>query len=266
MDQVKRNALGILVFCLIALCFSVRADDTQNFGLQIYQTFSSNLQKTSSANYSSAHGTTLVGIYQLPFKISTSLVLSASKGLTGTREFDLDDGVLSASKPLLKRGEFRSGLAISALIPLSESSKKNRLLATAITVSSSNTYSPGKLKGFSFSLTPSARSYFFEIEVAKSGSSNPQFRTGLSTAVNYAITSQLIFGAKFEYLRYFTYLGSSYDRYSNSQTLTYTFSNYSMTLGHSIGGDPLAVNGVDQKIELFDSNQSSIYATLGAEL
>ena len=82
--------------------------------------------------------------------------------------------------------------------------------------------------------------------------------------MNFSISDAAYFAFNGSYARSLTYLGNEKDSYSFSSAFGYSPTpNSSIEVGHANGGSPLATNGKDIEIEVFNSRDSSVYMSFG---
>ena len=106
---------------------------------------------------------------------------------------------------------------------------------------------------------------FHDYDRGASGKANTDYIVINYFGVEKYITSKLSFLVDGDYTYARTYQGSLRTLFSIGQSFTYEFNqDLSVTVGHSNGGDALAVNGTDYDISVFDGNTSVIYANLRA--
>lgn len=234
--------------------------------LGLGSTFESNLEETSSTDYSLTN--TSYGSLKLTLDngVSVSTSIAIDKDLQNDRETTLRDSALSFSKSLHKFNEQLSLAGnLSFAIPLSESSQNITNLYTSIRVRPSLSYDASKsmIDGLSFTYLPSLRTYFHQYETKSTGGSNTRYALSNRLVVSYSLTDSLGISFDNTYLRTWTYQGQSKDIYSLDQSIGYSINdNLAATIGHAIGGSVLAVNGQEQNIDLFNSQTSTIYFDL----
>jgi hypothetical protein len=197
-------------------------------------------------------------------RIGTSL--SGSKDLLNEREWNWNNSYISLSKSL---GSF-SGVKVGGLalvhIPLSEYAQDYQKLRTGIMLAPSFAYSLSSigLERISLSYRPSITRYFHQYTTSLTGGSNTQYSFGNRLGMNFSISDAAYFALNGSYARSFTYLGNEKDSYSFSSALGYSPTPHSsVEIGHANGGSPLAANGKDIEIEVFNNRDSSVYMSFG---
>ncbi|MCP4914019.1 MAG: hypothetical protein GY909_12985 [Oligoflexia bacterium] len=229
-------------------------------------TFESNLQRTDSTDYSLTN--TTYGSLKFTTEGGTSISTSVAidKDLQGDREQNLRDSTLSLGRSLQKFNDETSlSGSLAFTIPLSDSSRESTGLKTAVRLRPALSYDASKsiTEGLSITYLPSVKAYFHDYETKASGGSNTQYAVANRLVIGYSITDSLGLSLDNTYLRTWTYSGVSKDIYSLYQSLGYDVNeNFALTVGHAIGGSVLAVNGQEQDIDLFDSENSTIYFDL----
>lgn len=246
---------------------TISQSSVSNIGFNATATASSNLEKQDSANYSATSDFSLTTILKnLPFG-SLNLFVSGSKGLTGEREFNLNDGAISNTQNLGAYSNVNFGLSMSAILPLSENSQKNTYLNTKLTVTPIASYQfknmSSALDWLSISYRPNAGTYFHDYKVTQAGGSNPQYSLGQRLIVSISLSDSLSLDLDGGYTRYYSYQGSTWDIFNFDQSLSYAFNAYgSIYVGHNNAGNALAPNGRNSNIDMFDNRSSTVYSGL----
>lgn len=222
---------------------------------------STGLQRRDSVNASTSSDAELA----LRLKISDftyGFDGSVSKELTGQREMTLNNAALSAGTTIFKpNDDFSISAKLSATLPLSERSKDYQHQITGIGLSTGFKYQA--TEDLTISYTPRATLNFHEFKIAEDGTSNYQYTLANTLSFDYALSESFTLSAMAKYSRLTSYAGNSKDKYDFDQSISYDFAPYSVAIGHSIGKSPLAANGVETEIKLFDSNDSTIYGQFG---
>lgn len=193
-------------------------------------------------------------------KLSVSQLLD--KDLKNDRLETWNDTQVSFSRSIYTFNDvFSLSGRVSGTIPLSEESTENANLITSIGLfptlaADLNPY----IKGLSLSYIPSFRRSFHEFETKADGGSNTAYSWAQRLVIDYSFSESFSLSLDQSYIRGYTYRGTSNDRFSFDQSLNYQMNkNVSWSLGHSLGGSALAVNGSDSNVRLFDENESSVY-------
>ncbi len=194
--------------------------------------------------------------------ISFGLSSSVSKELTGEREFTFNNVGLSAATSLWKNEKDLSVSGkLSVTLPFSERSKDYQKLITGLAASAPVVYKA--TNSITLAYIPTVGVNFHSTEIALNGSSNYQYTVTNTLNADFALSDRFTFSALGQYSRLITYQGNTRDAYKFEQSLSYDFSPYSVAVGHSMGGTPLAANGIETEVKLFDSNQSTVYGQFG---
>lgn len=228
--------------------------------------FSSNLKKVDSTEYYADSSFALSSSYNLSKIYSSSISLSIYKELTNERLSSLNDGSLSFKASINKNLYSLINLSstkASVTVPISENSRKNTSLQTAISVSPTVIFDLSKtlVPKLSIIYIPTLKYSIHKYEVSAYGISNNKYALSNTLVFSYSYSDKISFAATNVYIRSYTYSGISQDSYYFDQSIGYKVnSQVGITVGHSIGGSALASNGTDQDIDFFDSNQSSVYS------
>lgn len=226
---------------------------------------SSNLNEVSTADHS----------FDSDFSLDPSIVLadgtvlmanlSFRKSLEGERKEYFNDVYAGATKTFYKNGPYSVSYLALGFIPLSKTSQEDTylngglMLAPTLNIN----FSDFGLDGFRIGLRPSVRVNSHRFKTSKSGNSNSQFTTSALLSLYYYFTDKLYLSARNSYIKSFTYRGNTLDRYQFSQALTFAaFKNTRIEVGHANGGNPLAPNGTETDIKLFDARSSQVYTAL----
>jgi hypothetical protein len=106
---------------------------------------------------------------------------------------------------------------------------------------------------------------FHDFTRSRFGKSNLSYSVVNYFGVEKYVTRKLSFLIDGDYTYARTYDNSMRTLFSIGQSATYEFSNdFSVTVGHSNGGDALQANGTDYDIQVFDANRSVVYANVRA--
>ncbi|MFX3675853.1 MAG: hypothetical protein ACN6I6_02360 [bacterium] len=231
--------------------FSGSATTYINSGLQKFDS----VQSSQSADFALA-------LRLATENISFGLNSSMSKGLTGERDFTFNNVALSAAKSLWKSEKDLSVSGkLSLTLPFSERSKDYQKLITGVATSVPVVYKA--TDSITLAYIPTVGVNFHRAEVALNGSSNYQYTVTNTLNADFALSDRFTFSALGQYSRLITYRGNTRDAYKFEQSLSYDFSPYTVAIGHSMGGTPLAANGIETEVKLFDSNQSTVYGQFG---
>ena len=276
--NVKRIEIAkISLFCALSLVSSglvlaqtsVKKVDSKKAEVEEAAKFSgsattyinSGLQKLDSAQ-SSQSADFALALRLATEDISFGLSSSISKELTGQREFTFNNVGLSAAKSLWKSEKDLSVSGkLSLTLPFSERSKDYQKLITGVGVSTPVVYRA--TDSITLAYIPNLGVNFHSAKVAINGSSNYQYTLTNTLNADFALSDRFTLSALGQYSRLITYRGNSKDVYKLEQSLSYDLSPYTVAIGHSLGGTPLAANGVETEVKVFDSNQSTVYAQFG---
>lgn len=210
----------------------------------------------------------LTGMYQ--FKKSSFIASgSAFQDLTGERRWLWGDSSLSFLRPLGHFYQVRTTGSLTAIIPASEDSVKNRGLRTGLILAPTFSMSLDnwRLPHASLSYTPSGSIYFYRYDVARTGVSNTQYSLGQRLRLTYAISDRVVLGLTSSYARSFTYEGNSRDSYGFMSSLGFLLTEKaSLEMGHSTQGNPLNTTGTQNELVFFSTRESVFYASFGLRI
>jgi len=246
------------------------AKPSKDWSISISNSTTSNLYKTDNPDHYADNITGIsLGLKAGPGKLRLSG--SIYKPLTdGERKEKAGDIGLSYGQKLGSINKFTtvSG-ALKMTLPVSENSRERSELTTAFTLSTPVSWDATQagLKGAYVSYAPFVKKNFHEYEIATTGASNREWIVGNSLGLGYSLTDWMSIDFSGSYSRSITYQGNSTDVYSLDQSVSFSLpKKMGLSLGHQIGGSPLAPNGRDTQIDLFDSKKATVYATLSISI
>ena len=204
------------------------------------------------------------------YKLSNGITLygsvSGNKNLNGERLWKWGNTAFGLSSGLATTKYIRISGSLTASLPTSETAKDYQKMITALTASPSFSL-VGKelgLKNVGISYKPSATVYFHEYTTALYGSSNKQYALSNKLSLSYSLSDQLaLFGAG-TYGRTITDKGNASDFYSFVAGGSYSpTAKTNISTGIAQGGSPLAPNGYETDIDLYDARSASMFFSLG---
>ncbi len=248
---------------------SVKKVDTKNADSEIETKFSGVLNSYLNSGFEkfnsvdSQVSTDLELVLRLKVnEITYGLDSSASKDLSGERTFGINNSAFSAGASLYKpNDDFSISGKLSITIPLSEKSTDYQYLTTALGLST--TFMLKASDSVTLTYLPKGTLNFHEYKTALDTTSNYHYTLAHTLNMDYAISDSFTLSLLGKYTRLTTYSGNSKDNYKFEQSIAYDFEPYTIALGHTLGGSPLAANGVETEIKLYDANDSTIYAQFG---
>lgn len=242
------------------------AQNQRRYSFGVSTTFASNFYSLSDeVNNSLTNITAVNASYLFAQDIRLIGSLSLAKDLRGDREQDFNDGALTAMKNVYQFNKHLSlNAAASLFVPISETSRISQSLDYAVQFAPSLFYNAGHLvKGLSLIYQPAIRFNFHEFTTQTDGTSNSKYRLRNRLLVNYSLTDTLFLSLDNSYSRFWRYSGQTTDIFSFDQSITYLFTqNLMFSIGHSIGGSALALNGRDSNVRFFDTDESTYYLSL----
>jgi hypothetical protein len=245
----------------------------KDWSLSASATVNSNLYKFSSTNHSASTDLSLGWSTKLANKFSLSTGLSGNKGLTGTREFKLLSSSISLKRPIHKFKYISLSGSTSFVMPTSEYARKYQQLIFGVRASVSMVMPMGKLgaPGLTLINVPGIGINSHEYKRAINGSSNTAYSISDAFVISYGATDWMSLKAVSQYAKSFTYDGNTKDSYFFSQSASFPIEStvvngLGVEIGHAYGGTPLAPNGHDTQIKLFDERASSVFIGIGASI
>lgn len=244
------------------------AKTSKTWSIGLANTISTNLYKWDSVNHSASNITSLslknkIGDGRL--SVSTSL----NKPLTdGERKEKVGDFGVSYSHKSYSLNTFTSlRPSLKVALPFSESSKDAdlRFATTASAVVSWDMTQLG-LSKFSLAYIPLVKKNFHEYTAGLYGV-NREWTVGNILSLGYGVTNWMSLALEGGYLRNYTYGGTESDVWTFDAATSFVLpKKFGLSIGYSIGGTPLAPNGRDTEIDLFDTEKASVYATLSVSI
>jgi hypothetical protein len=233
--------------------------EKKDYNIRFETTFGSSLHKPSDEDHILSNDISILPTIDLPMGFTLVGSLGANKNFKGERKTEITDGLIGVSRKIRRFGDLTLSGSATSIIPLSENSKKNTQLRTAITLKPTLSY---KLRDdINLSYAPSAKVYFHKYKNALTGASNTNYQLKNIAALSYSGFEALTLIASASYSRNITYRGNTTDAYAFAQIASYTTTeNTSVSIGHALGSSPLKANGIDQEIKLYDERKSSIFA------
>ena len=152
--------------------------------------------------------------------------------------------------------------SLTAIIPNSQLSVKKDQLQTSLSGRIGFSVAPTG-DGFSYGVGVSLGRNFHAYEEDINGSVLNQYSSNQSLSVGYGLGDWSI-GLDFTNRTRLTYKGNTKSAFDISEELGYAVNdNFSLAIGHSNGGSTLKPNGTDSNIDIYNENNSTIYASLG---
>jgi hypothetical protein len=236
-----------------------QAAQRKNYAVILSSSINSNFYKDSSIN--KTYDMDFYGSFSLISQSGyrTTLTAGGNKNLKGERKYLWQDYTLGVSKAFYRNKYYGLSGSMVAIIPASKQTLSNQKLYAGLqiapTFSSSFNIDP-----LLVTLRPAVRVNFHEHKTAMDGRSNNRYNTSLRLSVFYNFTDQLSLLSINTYSRNFTYQGKDRDAYSFIQALSYQLDDlWNVEVGHATSGNPLAPNGLDTDITIFDLRESSVY-------
>lgn len=236
----------------------------QNLSITTSASLSSNLYKTSSSDYILNSDVAVDPVLTLENGVILLGHLSLFKDLRGERKQYFNDAYFGATKTLYRYSAYSVSLLGLGFVPLSEESRKNQHLQTSFMIAPTFGVDMGPFgaPGLRFTIRPSYRQNFHRYKSAMSGNSNNKNTIGLNLTATYQYSSWT-FISRNNYNKSQTYRGNTRDTYRFEQAVSYLFHpRASFTFGHVNGGNPLAPNGIDTDVRVFNARTSQLYTSV----
>lgn len=233
-----------------------------NRSLTLSASLGSNLNETSTADHTLNSDFSVDPAIVLENGTILIANLSLSKDLKGERLQQFNDSYIGFTRTYYNKDAYSFSLLGLGFLPLSDYSRDDAYLTTGLMLAPTFGVNFGQwgLTGLRASLRPSLRTNFHRFETTKSGNSNYQHVVSTRLLVSYSFSDKWLLSSRNTYSRNYSYLGNTRDVYQIAQSLMYQFlPSTSVEVGHSNGGSPLAPNGTDTDIELFNARSSQIY-------
>lgn len=177
-----------------------------------------------------------------------------------------DIPVILAFKPVSPKWlgkNFKNTYSLSVVVPRSQISVKKDQLQTAVTGKISLSVTPAEGDGFGYSVGISLGRIVHAYEEDINGNVLNQYSSNQNLNLNYSSGAWGI-SAGFTNRTRLTYKNTVKSYFDMNEEVNYSInSGISITLGHTNSGSTLKANGTDSNIDLYNENNSSVYAALG---
>jgi hypothetical protein len=225
---------------------------------------------TISAKELSAYNSTLnqsfsaVFRYKLPY-FNTRFIFGGNKDLTLARQDRFTTGIIEASKSL-KSISNKNVISIFQgrfLAPVNDDRRFNETYRGGLSARLLNIFIP-PFPGFQFINIASFTKNLHEFEINRAGGQNTNFSFVDTFIAAYSVTPALELSGYLSLVWSWDYKGERRDnQYVFGQSATYNIDrNFGVTLGHELGGATYGVSGSALDVGVFNSDNSSFYASL----
>lgn len=263
MDFGKKKGHTLKFLAAISLFISTLTFAKESpLSLTISSTTSTGTQKFGDPDKTYTNESAVVSTYKLSEKTSLSLYLWAEKALSGERQFNVQDGYLGVGHSIATVGPVSYSVIARNYIPLSKNSKDNTHLQYQFMIGPQARIKFDNLgvPGLTVLVRPYFNYYIHKFTTSLTGQSNTQYAFFQRVIIGQSFTDKISVSLDNIYWKSFTYGGKTKDTFYLDQSVSYTFNdNFSMSLGHLIGGSALAPDGQSSNIEIFDERQSNYY-------
>lgn len=196
------------------------------------------------------------------------LYLAASKELQNTYETTLANGFFGYTQKITDinpdtklTGELR------AYLPLNEDSRDTESLQTRLygAVSMGASLAIPYIEKTSLSLKLSGYRNIHEFKTSSSANVNTKYSFSETVSLGLQINKSWSFSTYFTNGHYFSYQGTRKpDNFEMGQSVSYAISDSTeVSFGHTLGGRTFKDNGISNNIEVYNSDESTVYASLG---
>lgn len=210
----------------------------------------------------------LIPSLTLPNGGNVRAYFGATKELQNTYETTLANSFIGYSQKLFNLNpDTKVSSEFRGYIPLNETSREDESLQTRIygALSLGATLSIPYIEKTSLSLKVSGYRNFHEFETSNSASVNTKYSFSETISLGLQINKEWSFSAYFTNGHYFSYQDNRKpDAFEMGQSVSYALNdNSEISFGHTLGGRTFKDNGVSNNIEVYNSDESTIYASLG---
>jgi hypothetical protein len=266
----KIKALGLIFIFSFGTTYGadsqISAKKSKNWTLSGEASLGTSMHHFDDPDKSLSTDFSLSPTYRLSNGITFYGSVSGNKNLKSERLWKWGNAALGLSSGLATTKYVRISGSLTASLPTSEVAKDYQKMITAITASPSFSL-VGKefgLKNVGISYKPSATVYFHEYTTALYGSSNKQYALSNKLSLSYSLTDQIALFGVGTYGRTITYKGNTGDFYSFVAGGSYSpTSKTNLSAGVAQGGTPLAPNGYETDIDLYDARSASMFFSFG---
>ena len=227
----------------------------------------SNLYETDSREYEARGRLTIAPSYKFNPNYRATVSASLLQDFEGGRE-----GLLSNAKATVTRVPIKISQdsfiipAAGARLPTNVKDRKdNSFVGAAIAEATLLTNWTFKDSPFTTLYAVYLTKNFHEYERGREGNDNTDYSIINYFGVEKYLTSKLSILIDGDYSFARTYRGNPKSLFSIGQSLSYEFTrDFSVTVGHSNGGNMFQANGTDYDVQVFDENRSIVYANIRA--
>lgn len=272
----KSNSL-LLVLGTILPLFTLNASEISNTSAQevnypkysgsVSVDLNSNLEKDKNKK-SITSTVELINSLKLENDYKINLYLSAIKDYQSEQKTELQNGYLGVVKKVLSIDETDLAHTLSlearAYLPLNQQAANDdsfRTRAYLAPILNLNGESIG-INNLSISLKSAYSRNFYQYNENKEGTANTKNTWSNSASLNYNFSDKFSISAYYLHQTSHNFKNRRLpDRYEIGESLDYSITkNFSLEIGHIIGGTTYKYNGVDNNINLFNKNDSTIYS------
>lgn len=205
---------------------------------------------------------------RLNFKLSDKLSLRAQGGYSQDLKYpetsDFSDTSLSLQTAPAEMGSYvLLGYKLGMGIPTSKDSHTRQNLLGSVSTGMNIIVNPDRLiTGLEIAGGIGFGKNFHQYETALDGRVNTSYSSTQSLSLSYSFESGLSLSADFMHRNTWSYQDVMRDSFEMSQELGYQISQtLAVAAGHSNSGSTLKPNGSDSNVQVFDDNNSVVYAS-----
>ncbi len=244
----------------------ISAKKSKNWSVSAEASLGTSMHHFDDPDKSISSDFSLTPTYKLGKGVSMFGSVSGNKDLKGEREWNWGNSALGISSGLGKTEYISVSGSLTATLPTSEAAKDYQKLIVGLTATPKFALRTGKfgLKNFGISYAPSVTVNFHEYTTALYGASNKQYSLSNGLTLSYSVNDEISLFGVGKYGRSFTYQGNTSDFYSFVAGASYApTAATSITAGVAQGGSPLAPNGYETEIDLYDARSASMFFSFG---
>lgn len=242
------------------------AKKSKNWSLSAEASLGTSMHQFDDPDKSISSDFSLSPTYKLSNGVTLYGSVSGNKDLQGERLWSWGNSALGLSTAIGKTKYISVSGSLTASLPTSEAAKDYQKLIVGLTAAP--TFSLiGKEVGFTnfgISYRPSVTANFHEYTTSLTGGSNKQYALSNKLSLSYVLSDQVVLFGSGTYGRTITYKGNESDFYSFVAGASYSpTARTNITAGVAQGGSPLAPNGYETDIDLYDARSASMFFSLG---
>lgn len=263
--------LGTLLFSGLATAATTQSlssgrAQVPDFSLSATSYLNSSLHEWNDVNHKADTSLWLVPVLGLSPSLAASLQLIVEKDLTQKQETKVKNAVLGLRHSALPMGKvFSFSPGISAVLPLNSDSRNRDSLIIGMQASPRVLFNlePIGMDPLSGMLAVTGTRNVHSYRTALGGASNREW--GLAPLFRLAaqVSRKLSISATTAYTYRWTYLGNRTDEFELSEDINWQWNEeIALGIGHSNSGSSVKADGVSSNVDVYDPQNSSVYASI----